>query len=308
MSQYHPRLGMTLALTTAVFWGALPIAMKQAVEVMDPFTIVWYRFLTATIGLFLWLAWKKQLPSWRSLRPALIFMVILAAIGLAGNFVLYNTSLIYIPPSAVQVIIQLAPMLMLVSSAILFKEKLQGYQWIGIVALLVGLGLFFNNKLSALFGGSSQYAMGIAIAFLAAVAWVVYGLMQKTLLKHYQSAQILLMVYFCCAVMLTPMAKPSQLGLMDARQVSMLAFCCINTLVGYGAFAEALARWEASKVSALLTLAPLFTIVFVEVGYAFWPRWIEPVTLNGLGYIGAIVVVGAAMFCAIGHKFWPQRS
>ncbi len=306
MSQYNPRLGLILALTTAIFWGALPIAMKQAVEVMDPFTIVWYRFLSASIGLFILLAWKKKLPNFRSLKLASIFFLILASLGLSGNFVLYNSALIFLPPSAVQIIIQLAPIILLFASAVMFKERIHAYQILGVIILLCGLGLFFNNKLSIFFGGNSRYTTGIIVAFLAAVVWVVYGLMQKRLLQHFQSAQILLMVYICCAVFLTPLAKPSQLALMDSRQLCMLIFCCLNTLVGYGAFAEALARWEASKVSALLTLAPLFTIVFVELGYVFWPHLIEPVQLNLLGYIGAIVVVSGAMFCALGQKFWPK--
>ncbi|HGJ0592389.1 TPA: hypothetical protein ACJV5Y_003882 [Salmonella enterica subsp. enterica serovar Typhimurium] len=33
-------IGILLALTTAMCWGALPIAMKQVLEVMEPSTIV----------------------------------------------------------------------------------------------------------------------------------------------------------------------------------------------------------------------------------------------------------------------------
>lgn len=44
-------IGILLALTTAMCWGALPIAMKQVLEVMEPSTIVFYRFLMASIGL-----------------------------------------------------------------------------------------------------------------------------------------------------------------------------------------------------------------------------------------------------------------
>ena len=44
-------IGILLALTTAVCWGALPIAMKQVLEVMEPPTIVFYRFLIASVGL-----------------------------------------------------------------------------------------------------------------------------------------------------------------------------------------------------------------------------------------------------------------
>jgi len=33
-------MGILLALTTAMCWGALPIAMKQVLEVMEPPTVV----------------------------------------------------------------------------------------------------------------------------------------------------------------------------------------------------------------------------------------------------------------------------
>lgn len=48
--QQQVGLGIFFALTTAVTWGALPIAMKQVLVAMDPFTIVWYRFTIAYYG------------------------------------------------------------------------------------------------------------------------------------------------------------------------------------------------------------------------------------------------------------------
>ncbi|BBU80576.1 hypothetical protein EIMP300_19760 [Escherichia coli] len=54
-------IGILLALTTAICWGALPIAMKQVLEVMEPPTIVFYRFLMASIGL-------GAIRTWRELR------------------------------------------------------------------------------------------------------------------------------------------------------------------------------------------------------------------------------------------------
>ena len=282
--------------------------MKQALEVMDPFTIVWYRFITAAIGLGVILFWKKKLPTWRQITALSGLLLIIASIGLAGNFVLYNTSLKYLTPSVVQVIIQLAPIILLVTSAWLFKEKLTLHQIIGVVVLLVGLVLFFNEKLIELVAGLSSYTLGVVLAVCAALVWVVYGLAQKRLLRHFSSVQILFMIYVICAVFLTPMATPSQLSMMDMRQWGMLAFCCLNTLIGYGAFAEAMARWKASQVSALITLTPLFTIVFVDLASMGWPEFVSPVSLNFMGYIGAIVVVSGAMFCAIGHRWVRAKA
>ena len=53
-------IGILLALTTAMCWGALPIAMKQVLEVMEPPTVVFYRFLMASIGLGAILAVKSK--------------------------------------------------------------------------------------------------------------------------------------------------------------------------------------------------------------------------------------------------------
>ncbi|GAL06954.1 DMT family transporter [Photobacterium aphoticum] len=302
MPQQSPLQGMALALLTAVFWGALPIAMKQAVEVMDPFTIVWYRFVAASLGLGLWLSYRRQLPSVSALGVSGAAIMLVASLGLAGNFVLFNSALEFLNPPVVQVIIQLAPVMLLLASVVFFKESLGLHQKIGVVGLLSGLLLFFNERLAELFTSLNGYTTGVLLAVLAAVVWVVYALAQKSMLKRYSSPQILLMIYVICAVMLTPLATPSQIQMMDPRQLGMLLFCCINTLVGYGAFAEAMARWQASQVSAVITLTPLFTIIFVDIASLIWPAFVDPVALNTLGYAGAMVVVGSAMFSAIGQR------
>lgn len=307
MPQQSPMVGISLALVTAVFWGALPIAMKQAVEVMDPFTIVWYRFMAASLGLGLWLGFRRQLPAVSRVDASVGGLLVLASIGLAGNFVLFNSALEYLSPPVVQVIIQLAPVLLLLSSAWIFKEALGRHQIIGVIGLLAGLLLFFNERLAELFTSLSSYTTGVLLAVAAALIWVVYALAQKSMLKYYTSPQILLMIYLICALMLTPLASPAQLQLMDNRQLGMLVFCCLNTLVGYGAFAEAMARWQASKVSAVITLTPLFTIIFVDLASLIWPDHVAPAALNTLGYIGAFVVVGGAMFSAIGHRLLGRR-
>ena len=303
MIDRSPMIGFFLAMTTAVFWGALPIAMKQAVEVMDPFTIVWYRFIVAAFGLGLFLMWRKKLPIISNLGRMGCVVLIIGSLGLAGNFVLYNSSLKYLNSHVVQVLIQLAPVMLLVSSAWVFKEKLGRHQVVGVIALIGGLILFFNERLIELFTSFSGYTVGVSLAVTAALVWVVYGLAQKWLLRQFSSAQILLMIYVICAVILTPMAQPQQIFAMDNRQLGMLLFCCVNTLVGYGAFAEAMSRWQASQVSAVITLAPLFTILFVDLASLAWPQYVTTASLNIWGYLGAIVVVGGAVCCAIGHKF-----
>jgi len=56
------QLGLALALTTAVCWGLLPIALKITLAGMDAWTLTWYRFATAAAVLGAFLAWRRRLP------------------------------------------------------------------------------------------------------------------------------------------------------------------------------------------------------------------------------------------------------
>ncbi|STL22771.1 transporter [Escherichia coli] len=70
-------------------------------------------------------------------------------------------------------------------------------------------------------------------------------------------------------------------------------------MVGYGALAEAMARWQAAQVSAIITLTPLFTLFFSDLLSLAWPDFFARPMLNLLGYLGAFVVVRGAMYSAI---------
>lgn len=252
-----------MALTTAVFWGALPIAMKQVLDVMEPYTIVWYRFMMAAIGLGIILASRRQLPSLKLFRQRRwLVLLIIATCGLLGNFIFFSSSLQYLSPTTSQVIGQLSPVGMMVASVLILKERMRITQVIGAGMLICGLLLFFNTSLHEIFTRLTDYTLGVVLGICAAVVWVSYGVAQKVLLRRMASQQILLLLYTLCAIALFPFAKPAVILQLNGWQLACLLFCGVNTLVGYGALAEAMARWQAAQVSALVTLTPLFTLFF----------------------------------------------
>ncbi|MEE3651221.1 MULTISPECIES: DMT family transporter [unclassified Brenneria] len=301
-------IGLCLALITAICWGALPIAMKQVLVVMEPYTIVWYRFLIASFGLGIVLFSRKQLPPLRIFRRRRWWVVLLiATCGLLGNFVFFSSSLQYLSPTASQVIGQLSPVGMMFASVLILKEKMRITQVIGAVMLVCGLVLFFNASLIEIFTRLTDYTLGVLLGVCAAAVWVTYGVAQKVLLRRLTSQQILLLLYVLCVLFITPLARPAVILQLDGWQLVCLLFCGANTLIGYGALAEAMARWQAAQVSAVITLTPLFTLLFSDLLALVWPTFFAPPVLNLLGYIGALVVVAGAMFSAIGHRFFPGR-
>lgn len=300
-------IGMLLALTTAICWGALPIAMKQVLTTMAPPTVVFYRFLMAGLGLGTVLALRGKLPPVHLLRkPRWLVLLALATGGLFGNFLLFSSSLQYLSPTASQVISQFSPVGMMVACVVVLKEKMRGTQVVGAIMLLCGLVIFFNTSLIEIFTRLTDYTLGVIFGVLAATVWVIYGVAQKVLLRRLASQQILFLLYTLCTIALLPLAQPNMIFQLSGWQLACLLFCGLNTLVGYGALAEAMARWQAAQVSALITLTPLFTLLFSDLLALAWPDLFAIPLLNLMGYLGAFIVVAGAMYSAIGHRLWGR--
>ena len=302
----QPVLGFPFALITAMAWGSLPVALKQVLSSMSVQTIVWYRFVTASLVLFILLGYKNKLPQIAKLGYY-GWLVVVGIIGLAGNFFLFNSSLNYIEPSVAQIFIHVSSFGMLICGIFVFKEKLGMHQKIGLVLLLIGLGLFFNDRLD-IFTGLNAYSTGVLISISASLVWVAYGMAQKLMLRKFSSQQILLMIYLGCALVFTPFAEFSQVENLTPFALGCFIYCCLNTLFGYGAYAEALNRWDVSKVSVVITLVPLFTILFAHIAHYIDPTDFTAPELNTISYIGAFIVVCGAILSAIGHKLFPARQ
>lgn len=292
------QLGLALALFTALLWGSLPIALKLLLDDMDAYTITWYRFLTAAVLLGAFQIRHGTLPALHRVTSTGWILLGTAALGICGNYILFLLGLDYITPEASQVLVQLAPMLMLLGGLVVFRERFAVWQWVGLVVLLAGIALFFNHRLEELTGGFGDYALGVLLIVIGSVIWAAYGLAQKQLLNSMGSGQVMLIMYLAGALLFFPMAKPAGLGDLNGIALALLAFTSLNTLFAYGSFAEALAHWEASRVSAVLTIVPLLSLLFVAVLGQVTDA-VVPEPLNILSWVGALLVVVGSMLAAL---------
>ena len=296
------RLGIALSLTTAALWGLLPIALKVVLESMDALTIVWWRFAVAMAGLGAFLAWRGALPRVRGTGRAAFALVGAATLALVGNFVLYLVALDHATPSVTQVVIQLAPLLLLVGGVVVFHERLAAVQWAGFAILAAGLLLFFNDRLPELLRPAEGLGLGVGLTAAAAISWALYGLAQKQLHGHFTAQQVLFMIYCGATILLLPAARPAQIAGLDGLQLGMFAFCCANTLAAYGAFVEALYFWDVSRVSAVIATAPLFTIGAMWLVERLGLGLVDAEGLNALSITGALMVVGGSVACALAAR------
>ena len=297
------KLGLLLALVTAACWATLPVALKITLEVLDPYTLTWFRFVIAAAVLLAWLGARGGLGGFADLGGKRWSLLLLGALLLIGNYVFYLLGVQFTTPGNAQLIIQLAPLLMALGGIFVFRESYRLGQWLGLGIIALGLGLFFRDQSTQSLLGSQQYALGSGLVIIAAVVWAAYALIQKQLLTRLSSPAILVFIYVVASLALLPLAHPVRLLELDARHWWLLAYCALNTLVAYGAFAEALAHWQASRVSTILAATPLLSLGVIALVHSFSPASIAPERVTMLGYLGAVLVVaGSAMSSLLGNN------
>lgn len=293
--------GVALTMVVCVLWGLFPIAAKAVLLETDPYTLNFYRFSLPLIIMSVFLWRRRQLPTlWRGAQKPLRGRVLLASALLIGNYLLFAYALGRITPGAAQVLIQVGTMVLLLSGVFLFGEKFLPRQWLGCAVFLTGLVVFFLHRIAEMFHGFNSYAVGMGIMLLAALCWAFYAVLQKPLLKDISSIQILVVVFTIGVIIFLPLAELGALSRLSPMALAGLAFCSFSSLVGTAAFAEALAHWEASRISATLTSIPLFTLLFMQL-FSLHPGFnITPEPITAFTISGALLVVAGASVVALG--------
>ncbi len=304
------RLGLGLSLITVFLWGLIPVALAIVLEKLDAYTINWFRFATAFILLGCYLTKQGNLPKFTQLRSVSAHLLAIAIMGLMGNYIFFVIGLKATSPSHAEVLIQLAGVFLSLGGLLIFKERYTRYQWIGVGVLITGFIGFFYEQLKALAtdtellseGLRQRYISGSVMLIIAAVSWAVYALIQKQLLTKLDSTHIMWVIYGACGLLFWTMAKPQTLLQLNQIEWIALIFCGLNTVIAYGAFAESLQHWEASRVSAILALAPILTIASMSIVDWLAPGLVTPEHITLFGLFGAILVVIGSISISLGKS------
>lgn len=291
--------GFFLSLIAAMLWGMLPVALKELLAGMDATTIVWYRFLVAGMVLCTWLAYTGQLPAIMQKTVRVRYFLLIAAAGLCSNYFLFSYSLNFVNGETSEAVIQLTTLFLILGGVVIYKEPFFALQKLGTLLIVAGLLLFFNDRLAELSSFDNREAIGVFVLVFAAITWTAYALLQKQLLVSFSSVQILFLIYTFSVLVLLPFITPTDVFQLTRLQFYLLLFCCVNTLIAYGCFSEALNCWGASKVSAVLALAPLFTIGTLKTVVLLVPDYEFSDRLGFLSIVGALLLVVGSVLIAL---------
>ncbi|TDI65426.1 MAG: DMT family transporter [Bacteroidetes bacterium] len=289
--------GILYALSAALMWGFLAISLKVTLNHVPPLTIVWMRFTVAFLVLWavLFLKERSALQVLKKPPP----LAILAAVALTFNYIGYIKGLDLTSPSNAQVIIQLAPLLLVVVGLIIYKEKVSAHQIMGFLIALLGFGVFYQDQIGQLLGSPDNYNAGVTWVVGAALAWVLFASLQKGLVQKFHAQGLNLLIYLIPVVLLIPWVDFEVVVSLSLPLWALMIFLGLNTLLAYGAIAEAFRFLPANKVGIIVTINPIITIVTMGLLTSIGVSWIEPQRISLYGFLGAILILAGVITAII---------
>lgn len=284
-------VGVLLALLTSVLWGVLPIFLKMALLEISPGTIAWFRFTFAFFLLISILSLRGRRPMRILIRPP--GLGLLAGASLAGNYIGVTLGVQLSSPSNVGVLIQVAPLALVLVGVAYFNERLNRLQVWGLILAGIGFSLFYLDRTGQLSG--KVYSIANAYILFGAGTWVAYMVCQKVLSQRYEAQSLNLLVYGVASVVLIPWVAWSEFSALSGAGWGLLVFLGLNTLLAYGALAEAVKRIPLTLISIIISLNPLVTLLGMWILPGISSGWLAPENIGWIGYCGAAVAVTGAV-------------
>jgi drug/metabolite transporter (DMT)-like permease len=229
-------------------------------------------------------------PALQVLRKPPLFAII-AAIALAANYSGYIKGLALTTPSNAQIVIQLAPLMLILVGLVVYKERINLFQALGFVVAIIGFGLFYRDQISQLLTSPENYNIGVAWVIGAALAWVLFASFQKSLVQQFHAQGLNLVIYLVPTILMIPLVDFGALAEISWKVWGLLIFLGLNTLLAYGAIAEAFRFIPANKVGIIVTINPIITIATMGLLSYIGVDWIQPERISVYGLLGAVLIV-----------------
>ncbi len=292
--------GILFAIVTALFWGVLAIGLKVAAEFIDSISIVWFRFFISFSFLASFYAFRKP----KALRiiysaPPILY---LAAVFLGLNYLGFMNGIRHTDPNTAQIIIQMGPILLGLMGFVLFKEKINLRQGFGFLVAGVGLVIFYRQSLLSLVEERTLFNQGVWWIVVAALAWMLYALIQKRLVARIPSQELNLVIFGLPMLAFLPGVQWDALAGLETWQWWLMIFLGLNTLIGYGSLAYAIELTDINKVSVIITMNPMLTILLMAAISIWEVSWMEGRVLDTVSALAALMVIAGGVVAVVFRK------
>lgn len=261
MSKRHWAL-FAATLVSIIYGVTFTIAKDVMPKHIDAFGFIFLR-----VGGSMLLFWLSTLFIKTEKIDKTDFPRIIAAsfFGIAFNMLTFFKGLSYTSPIMGAVLMVTTPMIVLVLSAILIKERMENKKIIGILLGLVGtiaLILYGKAKVNA-----PNATLGNFLVFVNAVSYGFYLIIVKKLMEKYNAFAFVKWIYFFGFLMVIPFGW-GEFQAVDWTSLPTTAYWKIGFVVVFSTFLTYLLNLLSMKelkpttVAVFIYLQPLFASIF----------------------------------------------
>jgi drug/metabolite transporter (DMT)-like permease len=232
-----------------------------------------YGFILLRVGgavILFWLVWLIMSLIRPSIKEKIVFsdfprIIAAAFFGVAFNMLTFFKGLSLTSPISAAVIMVTTPMIVLVLSAIIIKERMQKQKVIGIVLGMIGTGFLILYGKSV--GNVTNAGFGNFLVFVNAVSYGFYLIIVKKLMDKYNAFTFVKWIYTFGFLMVLPFGY-SEFEVVNWSFVPVAVFWKIGFVLVFSTFLTYLLNLLSMKelkpttVAVFIYLQPVFATIF----------------------------------------------
>ncbi len=283
-----------LALLVVVVWGLNFVVIKVGLHNMPPLMLAGLRFLLVAFPALFFVA-----------RPKIPFRLLLGY-GLTisfGQFAFLFCAINFgMPAGLASLVLQAQAFFTIILGAVVFGERLQGKQLVGIALAVVGVLVLAEASLN----GQHVALLGFLLTLAAAFCWASGNIFNKKIMQLETRPAVMSLVVWSALIPIVPFMVASylldgptvmlhSLVTLDLTTIlSLIYLAFVATIVGYGIWGALLGRYETWRVAPLSLLVPV-------VGIASAALLLDE-KLGALQLVGALLVMAGLYINVFGLR------
>lgn len=279
-----------LGLVNLIYGGNYGIAKAVMPQYLKPFGFIFSRVLFATILFWLYNALISNTEKIK--REDLPRILLCAFLGVAANQLVFFYGLNLTSPINASLIMTTIPVIVLLVSALMLREKVGWKKIVGVSLGLSGAALLVMNKQDISLNNSSF--LGDLMVMLNATSFSFYLILVRPLMQKYQTLTVIKWIFFFGLLMVFPFGWEDftqiawqQLPVSAWFSVIYVVFC--TTFLAYLLNAWALRFVTSSVVGIFIYLQPVFaSLIAISLGQDVLSS--EKVTYSLLIFAGVYLV------------------
>ncbi|MCT4605687.1 MAG: DMT family transporter [Marinisporobacter sp.] len=271
--------GIIYVVVSTIGFSVIPILAKIGFHSgSNSTTMLFYRFLIATIIFLVYMCFKKQNILLTNKKLYLPF--ILSSIAYGTQCLLFFSAFKYISPSIGELIYYIYPIFVTISAFFFLGEPIHIRKIICILLSIIGCGFILLSPWDHI------QLKGIFMVIMASIMSTIYITMNKKVLSHIDSLTVTAYVSFGCSIYYLIYGTSThtlELSINLKTFICILVLAFWSTIMGLFAFLKGLSLIGASKASIISLIEPLMTVLLSFIIFS------TTLTINQI--IGGILII-----------------